>query len=97
RQLVASGSNDYTIKLWQVYTGRNISTLLGHSFFVNCIAFSQDGEIIASSSDNTIKLWHVNTGREIRTLTGHSDSVWSVAFSQDRQFLASGSWDNTIK
>ncbi|MFN6463615.1 MAG: protein kinase domain-containing protein [Nostoc sp. DedVER02] len=98
RQLVASGSNDYTIKLWQVYTGRNINTLLGHSFFVNCIAFSQDGEIIASGSgDNTIKLWHVNTGREIRTLTGHSDSVWSVAFSQDRQFLASGSWDNTIK
>ncbi|MHC5611443.1 MAG: protein kinase domain-containing protein [Nostoc sp.] len=98
RQLVASGSNDYTIKLWQVYTGKNICTLTGHSFFVNCIAFSQDGEILASASaDNTIKLWHVNTRREIRTLIGHSDSVWSVAFSQDGQFLASGSWDKTIK
>ncbi|MBE9104817.1 serine/threonine protein kinase [Nostoc cf. edaphicum LEGE 07299] len=98
RQLIASGSNDYTIKLWQIYTGRNIYTLTGHSFFVNCIAFSKNGEIIASgSADNTIKLWHVNTGKEIRTLTGHSDSVWSVAFSQDGQFLASGSWDNTIK
>ncbi|MCW5316385.1 protein kinase [Nostoc sp. KVJ3] len=98
RQFVASGSNDYTIKLWQVYTGRNIYTLAGHSFFVNCIAFSHDGEIIASGSgDNTIKLWQVYTGREIRTLIGHSDSVWSVAFSQDRQFLASGSWDKTIK
>ncbi|WP_138499488.1 serine/threonine-protein kinase [Nostoc sp. PA-18-2419] len=98
RQLVASGSNDCTIKLWQVYTGTNITTLVGHTFFVNCIAFSHDGEIIASGSgDNTIKLWHVNTGKEIRTLTGHSDSVWSIAFSHDRQFLASGSWDNTIK
>ncbi len=98
RQLVASGSNDYTIKLWQAYTGRNICTLIGHDFFVNCIAFSHDGELIASGSgDNTIKLWHVNTGKEIRILTGHSDSVWSVAFSRDRQFLASGSWDNTIK
>ncbi|MBN3868923.1 serine/threonine-protein kinase [Nostoc sp. JL33] len=98
RQLLASASNDYTIKLWQVYTGKNICTLTGHSFFVNCIAFSEDGEILASgSADNTIKLWHVNTGREIRTLIGHSDSVWSVAFSQDGQFLASGSWDNTIK
>ncbi|AVH62652.1 MULTISPECIES: serine/threonine-protein kinase [unclassified Nostoc] len=98
RQLVASGSNDYTIKLWQIYTGRNIYTLTGHSFFINCIAFSHDGETIASGSgDNTIKLWHVNTGREIRTLIGHSDSVWSIAFSQDRQFIASGSWDNTIK
>ncbi|QLE49645.1 protein kinase [Nostoc sp. C057] len=98
RQLVASGSNDYTVKLWQLYTGRNIYTLTGHSFFINCIAFSHDAEMIASGSgDNTIKLWHVNTGREIRTLSGHSDSVWSVAFSQDRQFLASGSWDNTIK
>jgi WD40 repeat protein/predicted Ser/Thr protein kinase len=98
RQLVASGSSDYTIKLWQVYTGRNICTLLGHSFFVNCIAFSKDGEIIASGSgDNTIKLWHINTAKEILTLIGHSDSVSSVAFSQDGQFLASGSWDNTIK
>ncbi|MEH1943541.1 MAG: serine/threonine-protein kinase [Nostoc sp.] len=98
KEFVASGSNDYTIKLWQLYTGRNICTLAGHSFFVNCIAFSPDGEIIASgSADNTIKLWHVNTGREIRTLIGHFDSVWSVAFSQDGQLLASGSWDNTIK
>jgi WD40 repeat protein/tRNA A-37 threonylcarbamoyl transferase component Bud32 len=98
RQLVASGSSDCTIKLWQAYTGRNIYTLTGHSFFVNCIAFSKDGEIIASGSgDNTIKLWHINTGREIRTLMGHSDSVWSVAFSQDGQFIASGSWDNSIK
>jgi len=98
RQLVASGSNDYTIKLWQVYTGKNICTLTGHSFFVNCIAFSQDGEILASgSADNTIKLWDVNTRREIHTLIGHSDSVWSVAFSQDGQFIASGSWDKTIK
>ncbi|MEH2047023.1 serine/threonine-protein kinase [Nostoc sp.] len=98
RQLVASGSGDNTIKLWHVNTGRNIYTLTGHSFFVNCIAFSKNGEIIASGSgDNTIKLWHVNTGKEIRTLIGHSDSVWSVAFSQDGQFLASGSWDNTIK
>ncbi|WP_392530274.1 protein kinase [Nostoc sp. C117] len=98
RQLVASGSNDYTIKLWQAYTGRNICTLTGHSFFVNCIAFSHDGEILASGSgDNTIKLWHINTGKEIQTFTGHSDSVWSVAFSRDRQFLVSGSWDKTIK
>ncbi|MDZ8184609.1 MAG: serine/threonine-protein kinase [Nostoc sp. ChiSLP02] len=98
RQLIASASNDCTIKLWQLYTGKNIYTLTGHTFFVNCIAFSHDGEMIASGSgDNTIKLWHVNTGREIRTLTGHADSVWSIAFSRDRQFLASGSWDNTIK
>jgi serine/threonine protein kinase len=98
RHLLASGSNDYSIKLWQVYSGRNISTLIGHSFFVNCIAFSHDGEMLASGSgDNTIKLWNVNTGKEIRTLIGHSDSVWSIAFSWDRQFLASASWDNTIK
>ncbi|MBC6435419.1 protein kinase, partial [Nostoc sp. HG1] len=77
RQLVASASTDYTIKLWQVYTGKNICTLSGHSFFVNCIAFSKDGGKLSPVAvvTTTIKLWHVNTGREIRTLIGHSDSV----------------------
>jgi serine/threonine protein kinase len=97
-QMLASGSWDNTIKLWEVATGREIRTLRGHSYFVNSVAISSDGQMMASSSyDNTIKLWEVATGREIRTLRGHSSWVNSVAISSDGQMMASGSWDNTIK
>ncbi|MEW5860520.1 MAG: serine/threonine-protein kinase [Cyanobacteriota bacterium] len=97
-QLLASGSNDETIKLWQPITGKEIRTLTGHSDWVNSVAFSSDGQILASGSkDMTIKLWQPITGKEIRTLKGHSFPVNSVAFSPDGQLLASGSWDNTTK
>jgi WD40 repeat protein len=64
-RLLASGSEDGTIKLWDVNTGEEIRTLKGHSWRVRSVAFSPDGRLIASGSgDWTIKLWDVNTGRE---------------------------------
>ena len=76
----------------------SIRTLKGHSERVTSVAFSPDGQTIASGSDdNTIKLWNSQDGRLIRTLKGHTELVTSVAFSPDGQTIASGSWDNTIK
>ncbi|MEH2395461.1 MAG: serine/threonine-protein kinase [Nostoc sp.] len=104
--ILASGSWDNTIKLWDVNTGKEIRTLVGHANWVNSVAFSPDGKFLASgSADCTIKLWQVHTGIEIQTLIGHSDSVSSVAYSprtlttnsKDRQLVASGSNDYTIK
>lgn len=96
--ILASGSADSTIKLWQVNIGREICTFTGHSDSVWSVAFSRDGKLLASgSADSTIKLWQVNTGREIRTFTGHSFFVHSVAFSPNGQLLASSSADRTIK
>ncbi|MEH2016058.1 WD40 repeat domain-containing protein, partial [Nostoc sp.] len=95
---LASGSDDKTIKLWDVSTGKAIKTLTGHSSRVYSVGFSPDGKTLASgSSDKTIKLWDVSTGKAIKTLTGHSSSVWGVGFSPDGKTLASGSSDNTIK
>jgi len=104
--ILASGSWDNTIKLWDINTGKEIRTLIGHTNWVNCVAFSSDGKFLASgSADCTTKLWDVNTGKEIQTLIGHSDSVSSVAYSprvpatnsNDRQLVASSSNDYTIK
>ncbi|AVH72605.1 nSTAND1 domain-containing NTPase [Nostoc sp. 'Lobaria pulmonaria (5183) cyanobiont'] len=95
---LASGSDDNTIKLWDVSTGKAIKTLTGHSSMVISVVFSPDGKTLASGSDdNTIKLWDVSTGKAIKTLTGHSSMVISVVFSPDGKTLASGSDDNTIK
>ena len=97
-QTLASGSNDETIKVWNVKTGNLLQTLKGHSELVYSVAYSPDGQTLASGSyDNTIKLWDINTGNLLQTLTGHSDWVRSVAYSPDGQTLASGSNDETIK
>ena len=96
--MLASGSGDNTVRLWEVTTGRELRRLKGHSNPVWSVAFSPDGMMLASGSgDNTVRLWEVATGRELRRLKGHSNPVWSVAFSPDGRLLASGSDDNTVR
>ncbi|MEI1376896.1 WD40 repeat domain-containing protein, partial [Nostoc sp.] len=81
-----------------LHTGKEITTLTGHSSWVNSVVFSPDGKTLAfASRDNTIKLWNLHTGKEITTLTGHSSWVNSVVFSPDGKTLASASTDKTIK
>ncbi|KAJ5661456.1 uncharacterized protein N7477_009072 [Penicillium maclennaniae] len=95
---LASGSDDYTIKLWDTATGTQRQTLEGHLGWVSSVASSPDGLTLASGSDDyTIKLWDIATGTQWQTLEGHSESVTSVAFSPDGLTLASGSDDCTIK
>ncbi|MFM6255842.1 MAG: WD40 repeat domain-containing protein, partial [Dolichospermum sp.] len=80
------------------FIGNLLQTLTGHSSWVNSLAYSPDGQTLASGSyDNTIKLWNARTGELLQTFTGHSYSVHSLAYSPDGQTLASGSWDKTIK
>jgi len=97
---IVSGSSDYTIKLWDVATGREIRTFQGHSGSVASVAFSRDGgRIVSGSKDSSIKLWDVATGRVLRTFTDHPSPavVTSVAFSPDGTRIVSGSWYNKVK
>lgn len=95
--ILASGGNK-TLKLWDVKLGKEIRTLEGHSGWVNSVAFSHNGLILASGSgDGTIKLWNTQTCKELRTLKGHSDSISRVVFSPNDSSLASGSTDKTVR
>ena len=92
--LLATGSRDHSVKLWDAKTGSAIRTLKGHTDTVRSVCFSPDGELLASiGRDKTARIWDVATGREIRTFGEHGTSWWvkkTVCFSPDGRVLASG-------
>ena len=97
-RLLASGSHDKTIWLWDPATGRQLRTLTGHGDSVYGVAFSPDGRLLASAGgDDTVRLWDPASGEHRRTLTGHTHVVRTVAFSPDGRLLASAGDDDTVR
>jgi WD40 repeat protein len=68
-KLVASGSLDRTVRLWDAGTGALLQTLEGHSTDVWLVAFSPDGKLVASGSgDKTVRLWDADIGAQLQTV-----------------------------
>jgi WD40 repeat protein len=94
--LLASGSYDHTIKVWDLRTGKVLHTLTGHASRVTCIAISPDSQILASGSyDQTARLWALDTGELLQTLPGRAGKLLDVTFNPNGQTLLSS--DLTIK
>ncbi|MFH0895610.1 MAG: caspase family protein [Bacteroidota bacterium] len=96
-KFLASAGQDFSIKIWDISTGKELKTLNGHKLYVQSLAFSPDGKMLASGSwDKTIRIWEMNNFTEVRTITAHKRAVQSLAFSPDGKILASGSVDSTL-
>lgn len=98
--VLASGSKDNTVRIWDVDTATEIYTCERHTDIVNAVAINHNGSIVASGSDDTtIILWDVTTGLPISTLYGHTHGIQSLAFSSDGKTLVScaGAEDPTIR
>ncbi|CAD8204853.1 unnamed protein product [Paramecium pentaurelia] len=97
-KIVASGSQDKSIRLWNIKTGQQKAKLDGHTGTVWSLCISPDGKTLASGSqDKSIRLWDYKTGQQKGQLNGHTSTVLSLSFSTDGTTLASSSGDNSIR
>jgi hypothetical protein len=93
---LASGSEDRTVRLWDLATGKELQRL-SHERQVSAVSFSPNGKTLASgSTDGTVRLWDLATGKELQRMS-HEDSINAVSFSPDGKTLASGSEDRTVR
>jgi WD40 repeat protein len=95
---LATGGYNGRVQLWDLAGNRMIATLPQRRKFINHLAFSPDGRILAVALGWTAVLWDVARAEELRRLLGkHAGTVWSVAFTPDGQTLMTGSTDGTVK
>jgi WD40 repeat protein len=97
-RLLASGSGDGTIRLWDLRTGHQRGeTLTGHAHEVNDVTISPGGEtLVSTSKDNTVRLWDVGTGRPIGEPLSDDAEPVALDFALDGSVVAVGHGDGSV-
>ena len=97
--LLASSSQDRTLRIWDAKAHVIAATLRGHTDAVLDLAASGDGGTLVSAGgwDRTVRVWDVAQRRELWSLRGHTAQVTSVSIGSNGQLVASGSWDETVR
>ncbi len=96
--MLASGSKDKTIRLWQVSSASTIRSIPSDGGEVLSVAYSPDGQTIAAGlNDDTLRFWRAGDGTLLRTITDHRDDVTGVAFSAQGDTVVSSSEDDTVR
>jgi WD40 repeat protein len=95
---LVSGSDDQTVRIWNLENGESLHILEGHQGAVSDVVFSPDNKTMAScGEDQTIRIWNFQDAHVIQALKGHTSTVLSLAFSPDGKFIASASFDKTVR
>ncbi|KAI6189527.1 F-box domain-containing protein [Aphelenchoides bicaudatus] len=94
--IIATASDDQTVRIWSATTARCLHSLHGHSGGVWTLLLSEDGSrAISGSTDRTIRIWDTKDGKLIHTLQGHTSTVRCLSIHGD--ILVSGSRDCTLR
>ncbi|ETO11021.1 WD-40 repeat protein [Reticulomyxa filosa] len=108
---ICSGSNDKTIRIWDIETTKQLITFIGHELLVMSIKYGSNellNTILSGSSDKSVRLWDIRSGKQIQVFNGHTNWVNAVEFSPflvnndnevggSSNVICSGSKDNTIR
>jgi len=98
RMLLASGSADKTVRLWNLKTLNMKRRYRGNRDFVTAVRFSPNGRMLAGGSlDGRIRVWSALSSRRLRYLIGHKGRIADIAFSPTGYELASASEDGTVR
>ena len=94
--VLAVGSSDRSVTLWDVASGRQLRRLDGHDGAVNGLVFAPDGTRLATASgDNTLKVWDPLTGESLLTVPAPA-TVYNVSWSPDGTRIAMLPLDGTV-
>lgn len=96
--IIATGSQDKTLKLWSVNNGKVRATCSGHRRGIWSVLFSPvDRVVLSASGDSSVRIWSVQDGSCLRTLEGHLSGVLRAVFMSRGTQIASCGADGLIK
>ncbi|KAK7125120.1 hypothetical protein R3I94_019229 [Phoxinus phoxinus] len=96
-QLACTGSDDGTVKLWDIRKKASVHTFQ-NTYQVLSVTFNDTSDqIISGGIDNDIKVWDLRQNKLIYSMQGHGDSVTGLSLSADGSYLLSNSMDNSVR
>ncbi len=94
---LATGSDDKSIRLWDMPSGREVLRLNRHSAGITALAFAADNRLASASRDQTVRLWDLKSGLEIEGFGAHAGNILDIAISADGTRLASAHFDTVVR